>query len=160
MWTALYIVTVLIVVMASIPAVAHALELPGKMRLSKDEYAVMQRVYYPGFTVAGLAEPAGIVMVLILLVPAPAYHIVFLIVALAGLGGMQVIYWLVTHPVNKVWIAEERLSAAGERFFKSGFSSTESRDWVVLRNRWEYSHVARAGCSIVSLIALLVSGSG
>ena len=55
MFRVLYIVTVLIVVLAIVPAVAHTLELSGKMRLSKDEYAVMQRVY-PGFTVAGLAE--------------------------------------------------------------------------------------------------------
>jgi hypothetical protein len=150
-------VTVLIVVMASIPAVAHALELPGKMRLSKDEYAMMQRVYYPGFTFAGLAEPAGIVMTLILLIRAPENHMVCLILAFAGLVGMQVIYWLVTHPVNKVWIEGQRLGGVSARFFAAGSDRTESRDWVALRNRWEYSHVARAGCSIVSLVALLVS---
>ncbi|HZR04294.1 MAG TPA: hypothetical protein VFA61_00520 [Candidatus Udaeobacter sp.] len=33
----LWLVTVLIVVLATTPAVAHALELPGKMRLSKGE---------------------------------------------------------------------------------------------------------------------------
>jgi hypothetical protein len=102
----LWLVTVSIVMLASVPAIAHALELPGKMRLSKDEYAVMQRVYYPGFTIAGLAEPAGIVMTLILLIRAPDRPL-SLILALAGLVGMQVIYWFVTHPVNKVWIEGE-----------------------------------------------------
>jgi hypothetical protein len=155
---AIYIVTVLIVVLANTPAVVDALELPGKMRLSKDEYAVMQRVYYPGFTVAGLAEPAGILMTLILLIRAQVDHTVWFIVAVAGLVGMQMIYWLVTHSVNKIWIEGERLGTASGRFFASGTDRTESRDWIVLRNRWEFSHVARAGCSVLSLVALLIGG--
>jgi Domain of unknown function (DUF1772) len=153
-----WMVTVMIVVLATVPSVAHALELPGKMRLSKDEYAVMQRVYYPGFTVAGLAEPVGILMTLILLICAPLNHKVWFTLALAGLAGMQMIYWLITHPVNKVWIEGQRLGAASGRFFAAGADRTESQDWVVLRNRWEYSHVARAGCSVVSLVSLLISG--
>ena len=153
----LWLVTVSIVMLASVPAIAHALELPGKMRLSKDEYAVMQRVYYPGFTIAGLAEPAGIVMTLILLIRAPDRPL-SLILALAGLVGMQVIYWFVTHPVNKVWIEGERLGAASGRFFSAGSDPAESRDWIALRNRWEFSHVARAACCILSLLALLIDG--
>jgi hypothetical protein len=128
------------------------------MRLSKEQYAVMQRVYYPGFTVAGLAEPAGILMTLVLLIRAPVDHAIWFILALAGLVGMQVIYWLVTHPLNKVWIEGERLGTASGRFFAAGFDRAESRDWVALRNRWECSHVARAGCSAFSLLALLVGG--
>ena len=50
---------VLIVVLAAVPAVAHALELPGKMRLTEDQYFATQRIYYPGFTFAGIAEPFG-----------------------------------------------------------------------------------------------------
>jgi hypothetical protein len=53
------VVTVVLVALAMIPAVAHALELPGKMRLSKDIYFAVQRIYYPGFTFAGIAEPAS-----------------------------------------------------------------------------------------------------
>jgi hypothetical protein len=154
----LWIMAVLIVVLASVPAVAHALELPGKMRLSKDEYATMQRVYYPGFTIAGLAEPLGIFMTLVLLIRAPMDHMVWFILALAGLVGMQVIYWLVTHPVNKVWITGQPLSAPSGRFFAAGSDRAENRDWVVLRDRWEFSHVARAGCSVLSLVALLIVG--
>ena len=135
MFPALCIATVLIVVLATVPAIAHALELPGKMRLSKDEYAVMQRVYYPGFTFAGLAESAGILLILILIFLGSAeYNVALLAIALGGLFAMQVIYWLITHPVNKVWISGERLGRASERFF------------------------AVAGCSAVSVIALLIAG--
>jgi hypothetical protein len=158
MFRVLYIVTVLIVVLATVPAVGHALELPGKMRLSKDEYAVMQRVYYPGFTVAGLAEPGGILMTLILLIRAPADHTMWFILACAGLIGMQIIYWVITHPMNKVWIEGQQLAAAAGRFFAAGSDRSGNRDWVGLRDRWESSHVARAGCSTLSLVALLIGG--
>ena len=36
-------------------ALAHALERPGKMRLSKE--LAIQPIYYPGFTFGGTAEP-------------------------------------------------------------------------------------------------------
>jgi hypothetical protein len=37
-------------------SLAHALELPGKMRLCKESYVKTQTIYYPGFTIGGLAE--------------------------------------------------------------------------------------------------------
>jgi hypothetical protein len=156
----LRIVTVLVVVLATIPAVSHALELPGKMRLTRDEYVTMQRVYYPGYTMAGIAEPMGILLILVLLFYAPTGHpAVWCILALAGVVMMQGIYWLVTHPVNKVWMTGQRLSAPSAGFFATGAHSAENHDWVALRNRWEYSHVARAGCAVAALIALLIDGS-
>lgn len=30
------------------PALAHAMEYPGKMRLSRDAYLTVQPIYYPG----------------------------------------------------------------------------------------------------------------
>ena len=36
---------------------AHALELPGKLRLDETSYRAVQGIYYPGFTVSsGFAE--------------------------------------------------------------------------------------------------------
>ena len=67
MLTAFQVVAVLLVAAAMAPALAHALELPGKMRLTKDEYFAVQAIYYPGFTIAGLSEPAGILVMLVLL---------------------------------------------------------------------------------------------
>ena len=61
------VVTVLVVAVAMALSLAHALELPGKMRLSKEAYYTVQPIYYPGFTCAGFAEPAGIVLTILLL---------------------------------------------------------------------------------------------
>jgi len=63
----LRIVTVILVVFAFAPALAHALELPGKLRLSHDAYFATQRIYYPGFTVAGISEPLALIATISLL---------------------------------------------------------------------------------------------
>ena len=39
---------------------AHALEMPGKMRLDREQYYAVQTIYYPGFTIGGAAEPLAI----------------------------------------------------------------------------------------------------
>ncbi|MGH7368765.1 MAG: hypothetical protein ACREKQ_02100 [Candidatus Rokuibacteriota bacterium] len=41
--------------------------------------------------------------------------------------------------------------------FAPGRGPDRPADWTDLRNRWEYSHVARAGLSAVSLIALVLA---
>jgi hypothetical protein len=46
----LQVVTVFLVAVAMSLALAHALELPGKMRLEKATYIAVQIIYYPGFT--------------------------------------------------------------------------------------------------------------
>jgi hypothetical protein len=51
-------VQVVAVFLASIAmslAVAHALELPGKLRLSKENYVATQTIYCPGFTIGGVS---------------------------------------------------------------------------------------------------------
>jgi hypothetical protein len=48
MFTTLQVVTLMLVALAMAPAVVHVLEFPGKMRLSKDAYFTVQRIYYPG----------------------------------------------------------------------------------------------------------------
>jgi hypothetical protein len=74
---------------------------------------------------------------------------------------MQAVYWLFTHPVNQFWVEGEKLSSMGSGFFSFGTNKKETQlaSWIELRNRWEYSHVARAGLAFVSLLALVVATS-
>jgi hypothetical protein len=67
----LQVLTLILVVLAMVPALAHALELPGKLRLPKDAYVAVQTIYYPGFTLAGIAEPVAILSAIIVLVLMP-----------------------------------------------------------------------------------------
>jgi hypothetical protein len=68
MFQVLQVVAVILVAVALTFALAHAAELPGKMRLSKEAYLAVQPIYYPGFTIGGLVgEFGGMIAVLALL---------------------------------------------------------------------------------------------
>jgi hypothetical protein len=153
--------SVLLVAVAMTPALAHALEAPGKRRLSKTTYEAIQKIYYPGFTAAGVAEPLAILAIALLLIVTPAGTASFwlAVAALGSVFGMHAVYWTVTHPVNKVWLQGESLSAAGSRFFAAASArrAAERDDWETLRDRWEHSHVARAGFAAVAFVALVVA---
>jgi hypothetical protein len=161
------ILAAILVTMAMAPPLAHALELPGKMRLDRETYRAVQPIYYPGFTIAGNAEPLAIVSTVVLLVLTPSGSTSFwlTLVALLGLVGMQAVYWLFTHPVNKFWVEGEDMGRFGSGFFSFGAdrprlgNETHPLDWTRLRDRWEYSHVTRAALASVSLVALVVAVS-
>lgn len=158
----LRVLTVLLAAVAMALALAHALELPGKMRLSREEYLVVQPIYYPGFTFGGFAEPLGLLAtaLLLILTPFASREFWLALIALLGLIGMQAVYWLVTHPVNRVWLRDQSLGAAGAEFFAldpACRAGPTADDWTALRDRWEHSHVARTALGLASLLALVVA---
>lgn len=146
------------------PALAHALERPGKARLSEEQYSLVQRIYYPGFTALGFAEPVAIIGAVALLAATPSGTGFWLVAfALIALAAMHTVYWVVTHPVNKTWLRGEKLGSAGATFFGTGVTvGTETtagagargRDWTMLRDRWEHSHLARAALGATAFLAL------
>lgn len=158
--------TLILTVLALVPALAHVLEFPGKLRLTKEAYFGVQKIYYPGFTIAGVFEPLAIIATTALLVLTPRSATIFghALTALIALVAMHGVYWLVTHPVNKFWLQGEKLSESGSTFFAVGSPNRSpkgesSPDWKTLRNRWEYSHLARAGLGAVSFVALVIAVS-
>lgn len=156
------VVTVFLVAVAMALALAHALEFPGKMRLSKANYIATQSIYYPGFTVGGFGEGFGMLGILLLLILTPRSSPAFAWIALAllALVGMHAVFWIVTQPVNKYWLADTRLTDAAERFFSvdpSAPAFAGEDQWERLRDRWEYSHLARAILGMVSLISITVA---
>lgn len=118
----------------------------------------MQAIYYPGFTIGGAGEPLAVITVFALLLFTPYGTAAFWLTAAAFLGLVlaHAIYWAVTHPTNKVWLKGQPLGSAGATFFAAG-GATSQRDWTVLRDRWEYSHVARAVLALASLVALVAA---
>jgi hypothetical protein len=166
MFLTLQVLSVCLMAVAMSLALAHALELPGKMRLNRETYLATQPIYYPGFTVgAGIGEGGGMVATLILLLvtprTGPQYR--WTLLAFLGLIAMHLTYWVFTHPVNKFWLREYQLKGFSGGFFRfdpSGRSApaiTTEDDWERLRRRWEYSHVVRAGLALTSLIFLVIA---
>ncbi|HEV7546576.1 MAG TPA: DUF1772 domain-containing protein [Reyranella sp.] len=154
----LQILTILLAAVGMALSLAHALEYPGKRRLDGNTYFKVQAIYYPGFTIGGVSEPVALIAVFALLLFMPFGTAAFWLTAaaLAGLLLAHAIYWAITHPVNKVWLKDQNLQGAGSAFFAAGGGVKEG-DWAALRDRWEYSHVARAVLAMLSLIALVVA---
>jgi hypothetical protein len=161
----LQILTITLVAVAMAPAVAHALEFPGKKRLNRDAYVTVQSIYYPGFTLLGVSEPAGLIATFMLLLFTPRETTAFwlTLIALFGLLGMQVIYWMLVHPTNKYWLqsGSVTLGNVGGGFFafdptgRTGHSGEV--DWTKFRDRWEHSHIARAGLAFLSFLSLVLA---
>jgi hypothetical protein len=154
MLAVLEIAILLVVAVAMALALAHALEWPGKKRLSRDEYLAMQAIYYPGFTVGGFAEPVGIVLLIVLAALTPAGTVAFWLTlgAALALAAMHAAYWLLTHPVNNFWLKDVTLKGASKGFFAIGSGAADGTpDWTALRDRWEMSHAVRAVFGVLAL---------
>jgi hypothetical protein len=160
MLQSLEVVAVLVVAIVMALSLAHALELPGKLRLSKEEYLTVQPIYYPGFTFAGIAEPLSVIVLIALLFGIPGGSVFWLVfAALIALAAVNAIFWVVVQPVNRFWLRNAELGRAGAAFFKTGGSrkDPEEVDWTVHRNRWEGGHFARAMLSLIAFVLLVTA---
>ena len=122
MYVAFEVLTVMLAAVTMSLALAHALELPGKLRLNKEQYLAVQSIYYPGLTVGGIAEFGSIIAAFALLVLTPRQLPQFWLIAgaLVALIVVQAIFWLMTQPVNKYWLQNTALSRVATRFFDTG----------------------------------------
>src|ERR1700674_2557924 len=102
MFAALQVLTVIFVAASLAFSLSHALEFPGKMRLSREQYFAVQTIYYPGFTIGGGAEPIGLLLTFLLVLLTPAGSAVFWLKASAfgAFLAMHTTYWFLTHPVT------------------------------------------------------------
>ena len=151
MYVALQVLTVMLAAVTMALSLAHALEFPGKLRLKKEQYLTVQPIYYPGFTIGGIAEPAVILATLALLFMTPAGTAVFWLVVT-----VQVIFWSKTQPVNSFWLEETELGRSATRFFQTGQASAP-RDWMAARDQWERSHIMRSLAATLGLFLLTIA---
>ena len=132
-------VALFLVDLTVVTSLAHALELPGKMRLTREQYLAVQTVYYPGFTYAGAAEPLSIVALAVLLWLSPRFTMAFWLLALALAAGVltHLLYWVLGGSGEQGLTQGEALSAPARQFF--GATRYAGRtDWTSLRDRWEW----------------------
>ena len=157
------VAALILVAVAMALALAHALELPGKMRLRKEAYLQVQTIYYPGFTIGGIAEIGGIIALLTLLAftSYASTRFWWTLTAFLLLLGMHATYWFVMPgaTLSLQAVQDIRLGGLGAAFFSRFAPSTTEAgaDWTKLRNIWEYSHVARAVFAMVSLVSLTMA---
>jgi hypothetical protein len=158
MITNLSVIALFLVAVTMGLSLAHALEFPGKLRLDEPTYRAVQAIYYPGFTTGGLIGEFGgmlALVALIILTPTTAERFWWTVAALGLLLIGHATYWVVTHPVNAVWLKDTNLTGMSEMFF--GLFSAPDADWKHMRNVWEYSHVARAGLHILGFLSMTMA---
>ena len=146
-------------------ALAHALELPGKLRLDKRAYKTVQEIYYPGFTLGGLVGEFGAIVALLTLAymtPFGTNRSYWTIAALLLMIAVHATYWILIHPINSFWVKKLEMAPAGARLFKF-HAATDNGDanecWKNKRNVWETSHVIRAVLAALSFLAITVAVS-
>jgi hypothetical protein len=125
----LKVATVFLASIAMALSMAHALELPGKLRLDKHAYLTVQPIYYPGFTIGGISEILGILATGTLLVVTPSRGMAFSLMlgALMALIAMHAAFWIITHPVNNFWLKDNDLKGVGAGFFPSAQKNVQRR---------------------------------
>jgi hypothetical protein len=158
MFELLQIITVIIVAIAMALSLAHALELPGKLRLDRDTYLVVQSIYYPGVTIGG--RQRADCHSCNACAPDCDANYNNGVLAHAGCADCARTDALDLLACDAAGEQACQRKAASARFFsvdlKHG-SGTVVPDWFALRDRWEYSHVARAALAGAAFILLLVA---
>jgi hypothetical protein len=166
MFQVLQITTIFLVAVGVTMSLAHALEMPGKLRLDRQTYLAVQTIYYPGFTVGGVFGEFGAMLAtltLLILTPSGTTAFWLVLAALIVLLVMHAVYWLWTHPANKVWLREQKLHGAGAAFFNvggkdEGAGATEE-GWTAVRDRWERSHLVRSVLVVLAFLALVTAAT-
>ncbi|MDB4922697.1 hypothetical protein [Mucilaginibacter sp.] len=123
------------------PAMAHLLEMPQKMELSMENYKVVQAIYR-GWSLLGVLQIGAIVFTFILLFYVRQKLIVFrlTLAAFLCLAITIVIFFIFTYPAN----------AATSNW------TISPKNWVALRQQWEYSHTGNAVLELISFILLIL----
>ena len=111
---------ILTTALALIPGAAHALELRNKMRFSRFDYLVVQRIYR-GWEFVGVCVVAALLSTAVLawLTKDPLAWL-----ASGLIIGTQIIFWTLTFPVNR----------------RTRNWTRVSDDWAAFRRQWEFSH--------------------
>ncbi len=128
--------------LALAPALAHLLELPGKINLSREDYLTVQQIYR-GWALLGIVVLGALFSTLMLTVMLRHRRKAFALALIAFLciAGTQVVFWTFTFPANQV---TDNWTVLPE-------------NWEHVRRQWEYSHATSAVLNLAALVALILS---
>ena len=134
--------SLLFVALALAPALAHLLELPNKIGMSREEYFVVQQIYR-GWALLALVVAGALVSTLALTVMVRKRRLecALALVAFLCIVGTQAVYWTSTFPAIQ----------------QTANWSVLPDNWMALRAQWEYSHAASAILYLIGFVALACS---
>ncbi|MFA7388279.1 MAG: hypothetical protein WCZ87_11550 [Thiohalobacteraceae bacterium] len=134
--------SLLFVALALAPALAHLLELPNKIGLSRDEYLIVQQIYR-GWAMLGFVIAGALLSTLALsfMVRKSPREVALTLTAFFCIVGAQILFWTFTFPANQ----------------QTRNWTVLPESWMLLREQWEYSHAAGAVLNLIAFIALILS---
>jgi hypothetical protein len=137
-----FFITLMATALALGAALTHALELPNKIDLSREDYFTVQRIYDGWNRLAFLlsVEVTGMLALIVIHWREPAV-LRPVAVALACFVAAQAVFWIWTFPAN---VATEQWTMQPE-------------NWEQLRAQWEDSHLAGAVFQSGAMAALVVA---
>jgi amino acid permease len=138
----IYFIALFFVAVALGPALAHLLELPNKINLTREEYLTVQQIYR-GWALLGIVVAGALLSTLVLTVVVRHKRkaFVFALIAFICIVGTQIVFWTYTYPANQTTNNWTMLP----------------ENWRELRQQWEYSHAASAGLNLLALLAMIFS---
>lgn len=123
-------------------ALAHVFALPNKIGLPRDQYFVVQSIYFGWARLAYLLVIEIISMLAIIFKSRGQPYVLWpAIVAVLMLVAAQAVFWIYTYPAN---VATNNWTVIPE-------------NWEILRRNWEYSHAAGAAFQLLAMSALIVA---
>jgi hypothetical protein len=138
--------TIMLTAFALSAALAHLMELPGKMTYDAHLYVLLHRTLYPTFgRTAGWAEGFALISAVGLTWRVRRRGAAFPLTATAAVCQVaaMAVFLVFVQPVNRT-MASWPLDAIPS-------------DWAAWRDQWEYGHAARALLQTVALAALVLS---
>lgn len=138
----IYFIALFFVAVALGPALAHLLEFPNKINLTREEYLTVQQIYR-GWALLGVVVAGALLSTLVLSIKVRREWkpFVFALIAFICIVATQVVFWTYTYPTNQ---ATNNWTVLPE-------------NWMQLRRQWEYSHATSAGLNLLALVAVILS---
>ena len=137
-----FFVALLATALALGAALAHALELPNKIGLPRDEYFIVQKAYRGWNQLAYLLLIEAVSMVAVAVLSRREPQVLWpTIMAILCLVAAQAVFWAFTYPAN---VATQNWTAIPE-------------NWEALRRRWEYSHAVGAAFQVLAMSSLIIA---
>ena len=104
MWQkTIYFLSLVFVALALVPLMAHLLELPNKIGLSRDEYFVVQQVYR-GWNLLAVVVFGALLSTLALTITVRHERkaFIFALIAFLCIVGTQIVFWTYTFPTLQI----------------------------------------------------------
>jgi len=138
----IYFLSLLFAALALAPAMAHLLELPNKIRLSRDDYLTVQQIYR-GWDLLAIVVFGALLSTLALTITVrhDRKAFIFALIAFLCIVGTQIVFWTYTYPANQI----------------TNNWTVLPENWTILRRHWEYSHATSALLNLLAMISLSAS---